>query len=432
MRLRQNKVADARQFFEQAVDIDANHNRALTLLGLSLFRLDDFDSALPLYERLVINNSDDPAYRMNLGLVHLKLGNADGAIDSLRAAKRIDPSQKRISQYLGLAHARAGNYSDAYRCFLEAGKSELASEMSQHLDQQKISQIHAAMGMGEESSDIPIIESQTTDPGHRVPESAPEFDVGPVTQAVQIAVPQGQSEFVPLRETTNPTQPKFEERKQTDRGYNPPPSPSDGLASFTASRQRAFGGDNPTFSITGKELVVNLTSTMLMRNTGVIATSGHLEYAPTPRVVRGQAVDTFLGGEAEPVFTIRGVGWMLVDFSPWHLYPVDMNKDELFVLEQNLHGIESSLGWDCGNIPGGQDAVVLHCHGTGTLALRAKGEIDAVRVSSEAPLYCDLEHFVAWTGKVFPKVVAPHGVVSSGTSFVECSGDGYVYLSRRT
>ncbi|MCG8421175.1 MAG: tetratricopeptide repeat protein [Proteobacteria bacterium] len=131
--LRQNRVEEARQELEAALRIDPDNLKVLGLLGLACFRMDDFKSAFPVYQKLVALDRNDASFSLNLGLVHLRLGNSLAAIGELKRSRELDPSQSRAVSYLGLAYARNGDYKDAFQAFLQAGEVELAREMEQYL-----------------------------------------------------------------------------------------------------------------------------------------------------------------------------------------------------------------------------------------------------------------------------------------------------------
>ena len=132
--LRRNRIAEAKDELESALEIDAESVRAQALYGLALFRGGSFEQARPIYEKLVVIAPDDAAYHLNLGLVRLKLADADGAVTALERSRDLDPSQGRAVNYLGLAYARGGRYAEAYRAFLVAGQSDLAREISDNLN----------------------------------------------------------------------------------------------------------------------------------------------------------------------------------------------------------------------------------------------------------------------------------------------------------
>jgi Flp pilus assembly protein TadD/uncharacterized protein (AIM24 family) len=131
--LKQGRLDEAQRTFRQAHELEPENTKVLALLGLSHFRAQKFAEARPIYEELVERAPTDAAHRLNLGLVYLKLGQGDLAIDALEASRALDPSQGRAISYLGLAYARAGRYAEAYRSFLLAGQNELAAEIDQNL-----------------------------------------------------------------------------------------------------------------------------------------------------------------------------------------------------------------------------------------------------------------------------------------------------------
>ena len=151
--LQEDKVEEARECFDGALKLDPDHEKALGLLGLTHFRLSDFESASGIYEKLVAKNPDDASYRLNLGLVHLKLDRPVEAIAELGKSRDLDPSQIRTVSYLGLAYARNGEYEDAYEAFLRADQSNLATEMEQYLDASTRKAIRDRVGAAEESAD---------------------------------------------------------------------------------------------------------------------------------------------------------------------------------------------------------------------------------------------------------------------------------------
>jgi hypothetical protein len=144
--LKQGKLDQAQRAFRAALEIDPDSSRVLALLGLAHFRAGEFSDARGVYEQLVERAPTDASHRLNLGLVYLKLKDADRAISSLEASRALDPSQGRAVSYLGLAYARGGRYAEAYRAFLIAGQNDLAIEIESNLGQAERDRIHAQLG----------------------------------------------------------------------------------------------------------------------------------------------------------------------------------------------------------------------------------------------------------------------------------------------
>ncbi len=144
--LRESNLAEAQRAFLAALQHDPDNVRALALLGLTYFRANQFSDARPIYEELCARLPNDPSHHLNLGLVRLKLGDTEGAIDALESSRRLDPSQGRAVNYLGLAYARAGRYADAYEAFIIAGQSDLAKEIEPNLTAEERRAVHQRTG----------------------------------------------------------------------------------------------------------------------------------------------------------------------------------------------------------------------------------------------------------------------------------------------
>ena len=144
--LKQDKVEEAKAELAAALALRGDDIKALGLFGLACFRLAAFEEALPVYKKLVELRPNDASYRLNLGLVHLKLGNAAQSIRELVKSRDLDPGQQRTVAYLGLAYARLGDFARAYEAFMRSGQEQLASEMEQHLTEDERELILARLG----------------------------------------------------------------------------------------------------------------------------------------------------------------------------------------------------------------------------------------------------------------------------------------------
>ncbi len=154
--LRQNRLPDAQRELLAALEIAPDSAKALALLGLAYFRGGRFAEALPVYRRLVASTPGDASYHLNLGLVLLKLGDAEGAAKALEKSRDLDPSQGRAVSYLGLAYARGGHFLEAYQAFLLAGQADLAREISDNLSPEERATIEANLRRPAVPTPVPI------------------------------------------------------------------------------------------------------------------------------------------------------------------------------------------------------------------------------------------------------------------------------------
>jgi len=168
--LKQGKLDLAQRSFIAALELEPENARVLALLGLSHFRANAFAEARVIYEQLVERAPTDASHRLNLGLVYLKLNDADRAIAALEASRALDPSQGRAVSYLGLAYARAGRYGEAYRAFLIAGQIDLAIEIEANLTTAERDRIHAQLGRSPQG---PLPAVHAVQAGYTVPPGEP-------------------------------------------------------------------------------------------------------------------------------------------------------------------------------------------------------------------------------------------------------------------
>src|ERR1044071_7729338 len=87
--LKQGKVDLAQSAFREALALEPDNPRVLALLGLSHFRANAFAEARAIYEQLVERAPSDASHRLNLGLVYLKLNDAERAIAALETSRAL-------------------------------------------------------------------------------------------------------------------------------------------------------------------------------------------------------------------------------------------------------------------------------------------------------------------------------------------------------
>lgn len=218
--LKQGKIELAQAAFREALALEPDNPRVLALLGLSYFRVNAFNEARAIYEQLVERAPTDASHRLNLGLVYLKLNDADRAIAALETSRALDPSQGRAVSYLGLAYARAGRYAEAYRAFLLAGQNDLATEIETNLTPSERDRIHGQIGRTPQGPlpDIAVPRTHTPRSVARTPPSGlPRLAPGP--DPARTPTPN----FLPR--TKPPSAPPAKSRAPSQPGAHEPAAP---------------------------------------------------------------------------------------------------------------------------------------------------------------------------------------------------------------
>ena len=489
--LRLGRVKDAQRAFLSALELKPGDAKALALLGLSYFRGGLFAEARPIYEDLVARSPDDASYHLNLGLVHLKLGEADKAIKQLELSRALDPSQGRAVSYLGLAYARAGLFPEAYQAFLHAGQGDLAREVEQHLtpeEKQKIdaqlrraqppaaesvSQRFVALGSPPAPASGPAHKraSAPTEPPPRgpaavaavaatMPQAAPpppprpasqrpstsppvraatdpevEIEVGPSASQEFIAVKDDGAVLTPMASQTAISRAVAQAAPSSGNAGagtrvatgSRPPQP---LSEFATSRLvRPEDGDFPfEISATGV-LIVRVDGKMLSRTEGVDVTGGHLAYEPATRRSRGaQTAEPFDTG-GRPMFVVSGKGHLVASPVGGHFTAVQLDDDIFYLREDVVYAFEPGVRWENGHVPGSRARIpMVQFRGAGAVAFRTPRPLLAIKLAPERVLYIDANALAGWIGRVVPRAVAPQGTSRLSELFVECTGEGVVLV----
>lgn len=434
--LRADRVEEARAELEQALKLKAGDGKILNLLGLCYFRLGQYGDAMTIYVDLVGRSPQDASLRLNLGLVHLKIGKVEDAITELEKARELDPSQQRTIGYLGLAYARKGEYAKAREAFLKAGQDELAREMEQYLtgaaagspnvprevvpdvsggfaqEQRTVIDPDAAARARESravASTPTIVPSGNGSGSSGADSGAPvaAIDEGIVTAAVRVAQ-------LPL-----PAAPVAE-------GHRAP----EPLSSFgTARLIRPDDGDLPFELAAGDTLIVRVRGRILSRTEGVIVSGGELAYEPAAKRIRGRITEEPFGSEDRPMFFVSGQGHLIATPRGGKFSALTLADDILYVREDLVFAFEEKLRWENGNVPGSSGSInVLQFRGEGCVAIRTRRAPLTVKLAPDKTLYVDSEVLAGWMGRVVPRIVAPAAGGDASAPFVECTGEGIVLV----
>ena len=480
--LRHDQIKDAKSEFAAALKLKPADAKALGLLGLACFRLQDFTDALPIYQQLVELLPNDPSHRLNLGLVHLKLGNTESAIQELGQTCELDPSQTRAVSYLGLAYARAGEYGHAFTAFLRAGQTDLAHEMEQHLSAEQRDKLKADVtrpkgerpptpppvaaraNSEDETIDIDLAEDVaseiTTAPlaesadfeaaGDESPPGRPSgvyasVQVEMTAESAQAARLIGDEDptvvspsrggvvtsIVPgaITEAVDLAEPSASATLAVNRvaaGHKPPTT----LSEFATARLiRPQDGDNTFELAAGNVLIVRVHGVVMSRTEGVIVSGGDLAYEPAVRRVRGKTTTDAFSVDGRRMFIVSGQGHLVASPLGESFCSVALDDDILYLREDLVFAFEDCLHWENGRVPGSASKIQLvQFRGQGSAVLRSKRPLLSVKITPPKLMYVDADVFAGWIGRVVPRVVAPAAGGDASAPFVECTGEGVILI----
>lgn len=476
--LRQNRNAEARKAVTAALELMPGDAKALALLGLACFRMGDFQSALPVYQKLVAINRNDASYWLNLGLVHLKLNDAAAAITELERSRELDPSQSRAVSYLGLAYARSGEYASAYQAFLQAGDAELAREMEQYLTEEQRARIRgsiprqktqaassgrpggAATPAGARSdetyglfADVELVDADVelveevdepaalhggkTEPMARPPAAVagarpgtqpvirPRRDTNAPAGAID-AEARGRGVISLAVEQAVPSAAAAAGAARVAVGHVPPMP----LSEFATARLiRPEDGDHTFETSAGGVLIVRVRGRVYSRTEGANVTGGELRYEVASRHVRGSSTGEAFSYDGRAMFVVSGFGHLVAAPLGEHFTVVALDDDILYLREGIVFAFEEQIRWENGHVPGSQATIpMVQFRGRGEVAFRSKRPLLAIKLAPERVLYIDAHVLAGWIGRVVPRAVSPAAGGATSTMFVECTGEGVVLI----
>jgi uncharacterized protein (AIM24 family) len=450
--LKLGQLDEAQRAFRSALALEPDNARVLALLGLSHFRANEFADARDVYEQLVDRAPTDASHRLNLGLVYLKLNDADHAISALEASRALDPSAGRAVSYLGLAYARAGRYAEAYRAFLLAGQNDLAIEIEVNLTAAERDRIHAQIGRTPQGAHDPATAApsvpRTKPPGAppkarpsqeipvvAAPELSPPTSDGRHSDSMQFVLPRADPAARPTpiddgasmisRAVTTATPSPVAGPRTKAGGFAPRPLSE--LA--TDDLVRPDDGDDAFELGTGGALIIRVGERMMTRLDGVHITGGDLAYEAAMRRSRGHNTDEPFAYGGSPLHAVTGRGYLIAAPGEHAFNTVLLDDDILYLREDLVFAFQASLRWENGNVPGLRGKLpVVQFRGHGALTMRLVRPLVRVKLPAQGTVFVDADRLAGWIGRVIPRAVVPPPGGPLGAMCVECTGEGIVLV----
>jgi choline-sulfatase len=86
-------------------------------VGSVLFMRNEYEKALPIYERVLRADPENPAVCLHLAVAHSVLGHEDEALEYFNQARRINPDSVDLQHYLAMHHFRFQQWGEAEPLF---------------------------------------------------------------------------------------------------------------------------------------------------------------------------------------------------------------------------------------------------------------------------------------------------------------------------
>ena len=136
--LNQGRPDEAAEQFQQALTENPENTDALLGLGVSRYRLGDYDAAATNLTQVVARKPAEPGARLYLALIYLRRGNDPGAIEQLTALRGL-PLHPRFSAHVSrtLDLLRGPQLPDGARAYIAADLEDTAGWAREVADLQR-------------------------------------------------------------------------------------------------------------------------------------------------------------------------------------------------------------------------------------------------------------------------------------------------------
>jgi uncharacterized protein (AIM24 family) len=168
-----------------------------------------------------------------------------------------------------------------------------------------------------------------------------------------------------------------------------------------------------------------------VRESALLAARGGVELLPARRRMRGHLLGETLTSQGERFIRLAGNGELWL--SPWRLgrtlFALSLERDVLYMRDDNVAAWGDELVWEWGRVPGGGPPL-LQFRGTGRVVVSAgPDEVVAVRLGEGDTLAVLGRRLTGWVGRVVAQSVS-RKENEPGDAYVTCSGVGVVLLGK--
>ena len=124
----QSQYAEAAQQFQAEIDNDPAHLQAMRYLADSRVRMNQFDDARPLLEKLVKISPANSMEHLDLGIVYTEQGRKQDALEEFQAAAKLSPSDVNVHWRMGRLYSSMGKKTEAKAEFDKANSLNKAAD----------------------------------------------------------------------------------------------------------------------------------------------------------------------------------------------------------------------------------------------------------------------------------------------------------------
>lgn len=405
--LKQAKLEDAHTELERVLELNPDHPRAASYMGLVLEKKGQMERAADFYERA---------------------GNKKRA-DEIRAFNPSKTGTFPIPNLAAMGVAAAVTQAVPGPAAMKAASATAAPSTTPPTAATTPPQ--AAPSSGPAGPKTQMLGSVNVVGGQVVPTAAPAAKPATTSPPPLPTAANKQSEAAALTAAT---------AAATSKGPEPKPTPVAGAASmgFTVDVDKKAPtpgltatalppppataaptmlsetplADLPSRAIDGRalsrtadgHLVLPITDVGYVRTDLLAGLSGAFEVEVVNRRYRGKRTDSLFGGAEAAVVALMGNGFALLGLGEQTATALSMQNEEIYLVESGVVGFSAGLVWENGRLPSeaDKDLDIVHLRGSGRVVLGTRKPVVALPVKTDAPALVHATRLVGWSGQLVP------------------------------
>lgn len=436
--LQNNNIVEAKDEIEKALEIKPNDDKALNLLGMVYFKLEEYAKAADIFRQLIKRNSNVTTLYTNLGLAYIKMEQYENAIPELKKALELEADHLSTHNYLGLAYYKLGEYELALNEFKAINATKMIEKMEQKIKEtESKATLPADIKKELHEEEAKILSAEPEEIQHV------EAEKKPAKEAEKEERPAEEKEKIKeeVKKEVEAKEENKEEVKVEEEKKEVVPTEGRGIDETIPSLSK-FAGDilikipevegirvfEDRFIILGvKDSVIH------SKLNNVISYRGNLQFSTEFKKFKGKETKAIFGTKDGPIKKIEGKGEVILLTENTKPVLFRLDDGHIFISESRLLAFYGKLDWENGRIQaeGSEDLNLVHLWGTGTVAIDLKFKLISIELDGSFNHTVDFNGFVGWFGKLIPQIKlidVPDKKGNEKRAMIELKGEGILLL----
>jgi uncharacterized protein (AIM24 family)/thioredoxin-like negative regulator of GroEL len=442
--LQNNNIVEAKDEIEKALEIKPNDDKALNLLGMVYFKLEEYSKAADIFRQLIKRNSNVTTLYTNLGLAYIKMEQYENAIPELKKALELESDHVSTHNYLGLAYYKLGEYELALKEFQSINATKMIEKMEQKI-KETVSKATLPADIKKElhEEEAKILSAQPEEIQH-VEEKKPEKEEEKAEEKEKLKVEEEAKEGKVEQEKVEEEQKKEEvkgEEEQRKEEVEKKEVPGEKVDETIPPISQLAGNTLTKFpEVEGirifedKFIILGVKDSIIhSKLNNIISYRGDLQFSTEFKKFKGKETKAIFGTKESPIKKIEGNGDVILLGGDAKPALFRLEDGHIFISEYRLFAFYGKLDWENGRIQaeGSEDLNLVHLWGTGTVAIDLKSKLISMELNGSQNYTVDFNAFVGWFGKLIPQIKlidVPDKKGNEKKAMIELKGEGILLL----